>query len=67
MTTVVTRIVMVRLSFLYVCTLLLAGCAPLGREYVVIKRNADAELTTTVKGGSSSLWPVSAIARSAHS
>jgi hypothetical protein len=28
MTTVVTRIVMVRLSFLYVCTLLLAGCAP---------------------------------------
>jgi hypothetical protein len=51
MTTVATRLIILRLSFLYVFTLWLAGCATLGRENVVINGSADAELTTTVKKG----------------
>lgn len=51
MTTVATRIVMGRLSFLYLFMVLLAGCSTLGRENVVFNGSADAALTTTVKRG----------------
>jgi Aspartyl protease len=51
MTTVATRIVILGLSFLYIFTLLLAGCSTLGRANVVINESADAELKTTIKRG----------------
>src|SRR5262245_27521111 len=51
MTMVATRLVMGRLSCLYLFTVLLAGCSTLGREHVVIHGSADAALKTTVKRG----------------